>query len=111
MELESVGRLAGSVAHDFNNLLTIINGYGRLLLEAMQPSDRLYAYAEEVCKAGDHAVGLTRQLLAFGRKQILEPRLLDINAAVNDTARMLRRLIGEDVELTTHSTRHQVQPW
>jgi PAS domain S-box-containing protein len=100
-KLESVGRLAGSVAHDFNNLLTIINGYGRLLLEALQPSDRLYSYAEEVCKAGDHAVGLTRQLLAFGRKQILEPRLLDINTAVNDTGRMLRRLIGEDVELTT----------
>jgi two-component system, cell cycle sensor histidine kinase and response regulator CckA len=99
--LESVGRLAGGVAHDFNNLLTIINGYSRLILNALQPSDPLHSYAQEVSKAGDHAAALTKQLLAFSRKQILEPRLLDVNTVVKETGRMLRRLIGEDIELTT----------
>ena len=84
-KLESVGRLAGGVAHDFNNLLTIINGYSGLMLNALQPSDALYPYAVEIGKAGDRAAGLTRQLLAFSRKQILEPRLLDVNTIVNET--------------------------
>ena len=100
-KLESVGRLAGGVAHDFNNLLTIINGYSSLLLKELPASDPLYAYAQEIGKAGNHAAGLTRQLLAFSRKQILEPRLLDVNTIVNEAGRMLQRLIGEDIELTT----------
>ena len=100
-KLESVGRLAGGVAHDFNNLLTIINGYSGLMLNTLQPSDVLYPYAVEIGKAGDRAAGLTRQLLAFSRKQILEPRLLDVNTVVNETGKMLRRVIGEDIELTT----------
>jgi PAS domain S-box-containing protein len=100
-KLESVGRLAGGVAHDFNNLLTIINGYSGLMLNALQPGDALYAYAVEIAKAGDRAAGLTRQLLAFSRKQLLEPRLVDVNTVVNETGKMLRRVIGEDIELTT----------
>ncbi len=100
-KLESVGRLAGGVAHDFNNLLTIINGYSSLLLKELQPEDPPYSYAQEISKAGNHAAGLTRQLLAFSRKQILEPRLLDVNTVVNEAGRMLQRLIGEDIELTT----------
>jgi two-component system, cell cycle sensor histidine kinase and response regulator CckA len=100
-KLESVGRLAGGVAHDFNNLLTIINGYSSLLLKELRPGDPPYAYAQEISKAGNHAAGLTRQLLAFSRKQILEPRLLDVNTVVNEAGRMLQRLIGEDIELTT----------
>jgi PAS domain S-box-containing protein len=100
-KLESVGRLAGGVAHDFNNLLTIINGYSSLLLKELRAGDSAYLYAQEIGKAGNHAAGLTRQLLAFSRKQILEPRLLDVNAVVTDLGRMLQRLIGEDIELTT----------
>jgi PAS domain S-box-containing protein len=100
-KLESVGRLAGGVAHDFNNLLTIINGYSSLLLKDLRPGDPMYAYAQEISKAGNHAASLTRQLLAFSRKQILEPKLLDVNTAVNEAGRMLQRLIGEDIELTT----------
>ncbi len=100
-KLESVGRLAGGVAHDFNNLLTIINGYSSLLLKELQPGDPAYAYAQEIGKAGNHAASLTRQLLAFSRKQILEPRLLDVNTVVNEAGRMLQRLVGEDIELTT----------
>jgi len=100
-KLESVGRLAGGVAHDFNNLLTIINGYSGLILNALQPGDPLYPYAVEIGKAGDRAAGLTKQLLAIGRKQLLEPRLLDVNTIVNETGTMLRRVIGEDIELTT----------
>jgi PAS domain S-box-containing protein len=100
-KLESAGRLAGGVAHDFNNLLTIINGYSDLILKALQPADALYPYALEIGKAGERAAGLTRQLLAFGRKQILEPRLLNVNTIVNETGTMLQRVIGEDIELTT----------
>ena len=103
-KLESVGRLAGGVAHDFNNLLTIINGYSDLILKALPADHPLYSYAQEISKAGDHAAGLTSQLLAFSRKQVIEPRPLDVNTIVNDTVRMLQRLIGEDIELTTTST-------
>ncbi len=101
-KLESVGRLAGGVAHDFNNLLTVINGYTELILGSLKPEDRLYAAAREVQKAGERAAGLTRQLLAFSRKQVIEPRAMDINSVVNDASRMLQRLIGEDIELVTN---------
>ena len=100
-KLESVGRLAGGVAHDFNNLLTIINGYGDLILKALPADHPLHSYAQEICKAGAHAVGLTGQLLAFSRKQVIQPSALDVNTIVNDTVVMLRRLIGEDISLTT----------
>ncbi len=102
--LESIGRLAGGVAHDFNNLLTVITGYCDILLATAQLPEQSAGYVREIKKAGDRAAGLTRQLLAFSRKQILAPRLLDLNTLVRDAEKLLRRLIGEDVELTTDLT-------
>ena len=98
-KLESVGRLAGGVAHDFNNLLTVINGYASFLLEKLHAHDPLRQYADEICKAGERAANLTKQLLAFSRKQVIQPRVMDLNAAIRDTVPMLERLIGEDVKL------------
>ena len=99
LKMESVGRLAGGVAHDFNNLLTVINGYSDLLLAKLNVNDPLRGSVEEVHKAGVRAAALTQQLLAFSRKQILQPRLLDLNAVVAGMRPMLARLVGEDVKL------------
>ncbi len=104
-KLESVGRLAGGVAHDFNNLLTVVCGYSDLLLKQLKPRDPLRSFAEEIKKAGDRAAGLTRQLLAFSRKQVIKPRVLDLNATIKDCAPMLQRLIGEDIALEMHPAR------
>jgi signal transduction histidine kinase/ActR/RegA family two-component response regulator len=98
-KMEAIGRLAGGVAHDFNNLLTIISGYGQLLRERLSPQD--LGHVEEILKASDRAAALTRQLLAFSRRQILAPQVLDLNSIVANLEKMLRRLIGEDIELTT----------
>ena len=98
-KLESVGRLAGGVAHDFNNLLTIINGYGDLMLESLQPGDPLRASLVEIRKAGDRAAELTRRLLAFSRKQVIEPRPVNLNEAITEARGMLRRIVGEDIEM------------
>src|SRR5437867_1097668 len=98
-KVEAIGRLAGGIAHDFNNLLTIINGYTELLLARIPGEDRMSRDINEIRKAGQRAASLTRQLLAFSRKQILEPKVLDLNAIVVDLEKMLRRLIGEDIEL------------
>ncbi len=98
-KMEAVGRLAGGVAHDFNNLLTIINGYAQLLLERFRSEDGPSAQLREILSAGERATGLTRQLLAFSRKQVLEPKILDLNDVMEGMQKMLRRLIGEDVEL------------
>jgi two-component system cell cycle sensor histidine kinase/response regulator CckA len=100
-KMEAVGRLAGGVAHDFNNLLTGIIGYADLLRAGLPPESELQADAEEVRKAADRAAALTRQLLAFSRRQVLQPQILSLNEAVREMERMLRRLIGEDVELVT----------
>ncbi len=100
-KMEAVGRLAGGVAHDFNNLLTIITGYGQLLQRNLEPGSSLRGYAEEVLKSGERAAALTRQLLAFSRRQEFSPRGLDLNALVYNTENMLHRLIGEDIELVT----------
>jgi PAS domain S-box-containing protein len=100
-KLESVGRLAGGVAHDFNNLLTAINGYSELLSSQLESESHLKEYAEEIQKAGIRAASLTQQLLAFSRKQLLQPEILSLNRIVEDIQKMLGRLIGEDVELVT----------
>ena len=98
-KMEAVGRLAGGVAHDFNNLLTVILGYCELLLADLKPGDPHQADIAEIQKAGARAGGLTRQLLAFSRKQIIEPTLLDLNVIATDMRAMLGRLIGEDVKV------------
>jgi signal transduction histidine kinase/ActR/RegA family two-component response regulator len=100
-KMESVGRLAGGVAHDFNNLLTVINGYSDLLFQQLPDSDPRRAEADEIRKAGARAADLTRQLLAFGRKQVGRPRSLNLNSVVVESENMLRRLLGEDVQLIT----------
>jgi signal transduction histidine kinase/ActR/RegA family two-component response regulator len=97
--LEAVGRLAGGVAHDFNNLVMIIKGYSDMLLDSATPQSR--PHLEEIKRAGDRASALTRQLLAFSRKQILESQVLDPNQTVRNMVKMLRVLIGEDIELVT----------
>jgi PAS domain S-box-containing protein len=117
-KMESVGRLAGGVAHDFNNLLTIINGYSKMTLNRLTAKDPLRDTLEEIHKAGRRAAALTQQLLAFSRKQVLQPRLLDLNAVVSGIKSMIERLVGEDVELrvelhlnavTTRADPHQLE--
>jgi PAS domain S-box-containing protein len=100
-KMEAVGRLAGGVAHDFNNLLTVIQGYTDLMLDQFGKADPLRAEMEEVQKAAERAVSLTRQLLAFSRQQMMVARVLDLNSVVTNMEKLLRRLLGEDVELTT----------
>jgi two-component system, cell cycle sensor histidine kinase and response regulator CckA len=98
-KLESVGQLAGGVAHDFNNLLTVINGYAQLILSRLEPTDVLRAPIEQIAAAGDRAADLTRQLLMFSRKQRVEPKKVQLSDVVRDLREILRRVIGEDVEL------------
>jgi PAS domain S-box-containing protein len=99
-KMEAIGRLAGGVAHDFNNLLTVISSYSDFLLEALNQTDPLRLDVEQIKKAGDRAASLTRQLLIFSRRQIVEPQILDLNQVITDLAKMLPRLIGEHIHLT-----------
>ncbi len=101
-KLESVGRLAGGVAHDFNNLLTVINGYSDLVLKRLKAPDLLRSYVEEIKKAGERAASVTKQLLAFSRKQMLEPRMLDLNTTIHDVVPMLQSVIGDGIALQLH---------
>lgn len=97
--LEAVGKLSGGIAHDFNNLLGVIIGYSEALQQSITPENPLREAVDEIEKAGQRAAALTQQLLAFSRKQVLEPKVLDLNSIVTDMRNMLHRLIGEDVEL------------
>src|SRR2546430_15418763 len=101
-KMEAIGRLAAGIAHDFNNILTAITGYAGLLLEDLHREDSRRADVEEIQKAALRAAGLTRQLLAFSRKQILEPRVLSLSDVVENLLPMLQRVIGEDIALRVH---------
>ena len=98
-KMEAVGQLAGGIAHDFNNLLMVIQGNAELMLDRLRAPEPLYKNAHQVMKAAEKAASLTRQLLAFSRRQVLQPRVLDLNSIIADVGKMLPRLIGEDIEL------------
>ncbi len=98
-KMDAIGKLAGGIAHDFNNLLTAINGYSDLMLETMDPSEEYYEDIKEIRRAGSRAADLTRQLLAFSRRQMLNMRVLDLNESLRNIDKMLRRIIGEHISL------------
>jgi PAS domain S-box-containing protein len=98
-KMEAVGRLAGGIAHDFNNLLMVISGYSEFLLERIGSDPEVKAHAQEIANAAGRATSLTRQLLAFSRKQMLAPKIVDLNSVVTENVKMLTRLIGEDIDL------------
>ena len=100
-KMEAVGRLAGGIAHDFNNMLTVINGYAGMVLERVKDQEGIREDVAEIATAGERAASLTRQLLAFSRRQVLQPRVMEVNTAVAEMDRMLQRLIGENIELVT----------
>jgi two-component system, cell cycle sensor histidine kinase and response regulator CckA len=99
--LEAVGRLAGGIAHDFNNMLSVVLGYSISLIDALPEDSRIREDLEEIRHAGERAAELTRQLLAFGRRQVLDPKVLDLNSVVSEVDRMMRRVLGEDIEFVT----------
>jgi two-component system cell cycle sensor histidine kinase/response regulator CckA len=101
-KMEAIGRLSGGIAHDFNNLLGVIIGYSESIEQRLAPGDPLRKSAEEIRKAGERAASLTHQLLAFSRHRVMQPQILDLNALVTDMGKMLRRLIGMHIELTTN---------
>ena len=98
-KLETVGRLAGGVAHDFNNMLTVINGYSEIALAGLKPDDTYFAYFKQIRDAGKRAEGIARQLLAFSRKQILQPKIININDVLDGLKKILLKLLGEDIKL------------
>ncbi|MGO9088787.1 MAG: PAS domain S-box protein [Terriglobales bacterium] len=99
-KMEAIGRLAGGIAHDLNNLLTVVTGYSDLQLAALAPADPKHAYAAQIKQAAERATALTQQLLAFSRRQVLQPRVIDLNFVVGSVETLLRRLLGEDIEIT-----------
>jgi two-component system cell cycle sensor histidine kinase/response regulator CckA len=102
-KVQAIGQLAGGVAHDFNNILTAIIGHAELMLQRVPATDPLHSHADEIQKAAHRAAGLTRQLLAFSRKQVLQPRVIDLNAAISEMNKMLQRLLGENIKLVTQT--------
>jgi CheY-like chemotaxis protein len=102
--MEAVGRLAGGIAHDFNNLLMVIQSYTEMLEESLAADDKRRNNTQQITKASERAASLTGQLLAFSRKQVFTPAVLDLNAVIADAAKMLRRIIGEDIEFQVHPT-------
>ncbi len=99
-KMESIGQLAGGIAHDFNNMLSVINGYSKMILDELPKSDLNYYRIQEINKAGNRSADLTRQLLAFARKQVISPKVLDLNDNIDGILKMLRRILGEDIELS-----------
>jgi signal transduction histidine kinase/ActR/RegA family two-component response regulator len=99
-KMEALGRMAGGVAHDFNNLLTVIRGHSDLLLDRLQPDEPLYRSCQQIRKTSDRAAALTRQMLAFSRMQVLQPKVLDLNELIADMGKLLRRLVREDIEFS-----------
>ncbi len=102
VKMEAVGRLAGGIAHDFNNLLTIISGYSQLQLDSTASEEPLHQHAEQIKGAADRAAALTSQLLAFSRQQVMQPQVVDLNVKISGFAKMMPRLIGDDMHLETH---------
>jgi PAS domain S-box-containing protein len=100
-KMEAVGRLSGGVAHDFNNLLNVVMGFTEMMIKGLPDDERLRRYGQQVLKAAQRGAGLTRQLLAFSRQQVLQPRVLDLNGVIAEIEKMLSRLIGEDIEIAT----------
>jgi PAS domain S-box-containing protein len=113
-KMESIGRLAGGVAHDFNNMLTVIIGYAEMAIKKLEPDQPLIADLREIRQAAEQSANLTRQLLAFARKQTVSPQLIELNETVEGTLKMLRRLIGEDIDLKwlphSHATQILIDP-
>jgi signal transduction histidine kinase len=99
-KMEALGRMAGGVAHDFNNLLTVIRGHSDLLLDRIQPGDPLHRSSQQIRKTADRAASLTRQMLAFSRMQVLQPKVFDLNELIADMGKLLRRLVREDIEFS-----------
>jgi PAS domain S-box-containing protein len=102
-KVQAIGQLAGGVAHDFNNILTAIIGHTELMLQRVPPADALHSHADEIQKAAHRAAGLTRQLLAFSRKQVLQPKVIDLNVVIAEMNKMLQRLLGENIKLVTQA--------
>jgi len=98
-KMEAVGRLAGGVAHDFNNMLGVVIGYTDLAKGRVSPDDALYKDLDEIAKAAGRSTNLVRQLLAFARRQTVAPRVLDLNRIIGESEKMLRRLVGEDIDV------------
>ena len=99
-KMEALGRMAGGVAHDFNNLLTVIRGHSDLILDQLQPEDAIYRNSSQIRKTADRAASLTRQMLAFSRMQVLQPKVLEVNELIADMEKLLRRLLREDIEFS-----------